>query len=107
MGLYLDFQNRLRNSGFWIICGLLVVYFAFHAINGERGLLKYLYLQQEIADAKQIYQDYDAQKNKLETKVKHLSNSSLDLDLLEERARVVLNFASENDFVILDSTESD
>lgn len=107
MGLFLDFQGRLRNSGFWIICGLLIVYFAFHAVNGERGLLKYLYLQQEIADARKSSQDYNNQKNKLEDKVKHLSSASLDLDLLEERARVVLNFASDHDFVILDNTEND
>lgn len=105
MGLYLDFQNKLRNSGFWIICCLMIVYFAFHAVNGERGLLKYLYLRQEISDAQKIAQDYQKQKDKLEDKVKHLSNASLDLDLLEERARVVLNFASEEDFVILDDNE--
>jgi len=38
----------------------------------------------------------------LEEKVKHLSNSSLDLDLLEERARIVLNMAAQDEFILLD-----
>ena len=106
MGLFLVFHNRLRNSGLWIVGAFLIVYFAFHAINGDRGLLKYLYLQQEIADARQIAQKYSLQKNKLEKKVRHLSNSSLDLDLLEERARIVLNMADSDEFVILDENSA-
>lgn len=105
MGLFLDLQNRLRNSGIWIFGALLMVYFAFHAVNGERGLLKYLYLRQEIAEAEKIARNYNLQKIKLEEKVKHLSNASLDLDLLEERARVVLNFAAADEFIILDESE--
>ena len=31
-----------------------------------------------------------------------LSSSSLDLDMLEERAREVLNFAGEDEFIVLD-----
>ena len=106
MGLFSDLQNRLRNSGFWIFGALLMIYFAFHAINGDRGLLKYLYLRQEIAEAQKIAGNYNSQKLKLEEKVKHLSNSSLDLDLLEERARIVLNLAGQDEFIILDEAEN-
>ncbi len=106
MGLFLELQNRLRHSGIWIFGALLLVYFAFHAVNGERGLLKYLYLRQEIVEAEKIARNYNLQKLKLEEKVKHLSNTSLDLDLLEERARVVLNFAASDEFIILDEPEN-
>lgn len=102
MGLFFDFQARLRNSGFWIVGAFLLVYFAFHAVNGERGLLKYLCLRQEIAEARKTADEYSRQKAKLEEKVKHLSNSSLDLDLLEERARIVLNLAGADEFILLD-----
>lgn len=70
MGLFSDLQNRLRNSGFWIFGALLMIYFAFHAINGDRGLLKYLYLRQEIAEAQKIAGHYNSQKLKLEEKDK-------------------------------------
>ena len=107
MGLLSEIQNRFRSSGLWLIGAFLIVYFAFHAINGDRGLLKYLYLQQEIADAKAVAQEYNLQKTKLEKKVRHLSNSSLDLDLLEERARVVLNMVNSDEFIILDENNKE
>ena len=105
MGLLWDIQNRIKNSGLWLIGAFLMIYFAFHAVNGERGLLKYLYLRQEISEARKIAAEYDRQKSRLEEKVKHLSNASLDLDLLEERARIVLNLAGRDEFIILDEDE--
>lgn len=104
MGLFLDLPNKIKNSGFLILCILLFFYFSFYTINGERGLLKYMYLSKEISYAKKISSQYSEQKNKLEAKVRLLSSSSLDLDLLDERARVVLNFAGIDEFVILDNT---
>ena len=105
MGLLSDFQSRLKNSGWWIIGAFLIAYFGFHAINGDRGLLKYLYLRQEITDARKIAGEYGRQKSRLEEKVKHLSNRSLDLDLLEERARIVLNLAGQDEFILLDEND--
>lgn len=105
MGLLWDLQNRLKSSGMWLIGAFLMVYFAFHAINGERGVLKYLYLRQEISEAKKVAAEYNLQKTRLEEKVKHLSNASLDLDLLEERARIVLNLAGNDEFILLDEND--
>ena len=106
MGLFLELTNKIKNSGFLILCVLLFFYFSFYTINGERGLLKYMYLSKEIAYAKDIAAQYSAQKQKLEAKVRLLSSSSLDLDMLDERARVVLNFAGDDEFVILDDFEN-
>lgn len=106
MGLFLELQSKLKNSSVLILFVLLFFYFSFHAISGDRGLFKYLYLQKEIVSAQSIADKYEYQKNKLEEKVKLLSSSSLDLDLLEERARVVLNFAADDEFVILDDKDA-
>lgn len=105
MGIMISLQNKVKNSGFLLLCILLFIYFSYFSINGDRGLLKYVYLSNEIAQAKKIAEQYNAQKSKLESKVKLLSSSSLDLDLLDERARFVLNFASDDEFIILDSNE--
>ncbi|MBO5443659.1 MAG: septum formation initiator family protein [Alphaproteobacteria bacterium] len=107
MGLFLDLQNKLKSSGFLILCILLFFYFSFYTINGERGLLRYMYLSKEIVHARQIAEQYNAEKKKLEDKVRLLSSNSLDLDMLEERARVVLNFAGNDEFVILDTAENE
>ena len=105
MGIILELQNRIKNSGLLIFCALLSIYFIFHGISGERGLLQFLYLRSEIAEAQKIADMYHKEKSKLEEKVKLLSASSLDLDLLDERARVVLNFVGKDEFVILDSDD--
>lgn len=105
MGILAEIQNRIKSSGLLIFCALLSLYFIFHGISGDRGLLKLLYLRNEISEAKQIANTYHQEKAKLEEKVKLLSSSSLDLDLLDERARVVLNLIDADEFVILDSNE--
>lgn len=106
MGFLLDIQNRIKNSGLLIFCTLLSLYFIFHGISGERGLLKLLYLHNEISEAEQIANMYHQEKIKLEEKVKLLSSSSLDLDLLDERARIVLNFVGKDEFIILDADDN-
>ena len=102
MDILWEIQNKLKNSGAWLVLVLITIYFSVYAINGERGLLKYFYLKQEISDAKKVAAEYSRQKLALNEKVKHLSNSSLDLDLLEERARIVLNLADSEEFILLD-----
>lgn len=105
MGIFLELQNKVKNSGILIFCTLLSLYFLFHGISGERGLLKLLYLRSEISSAQKIAESYHHQKEKLEEKVKLLSSSSLDLDLLDERARVVLNLIGTDEFIILDAED--
>ena len=53
--------------------------------------------QQELATS-------TAARGALEQRVSLLSNSSLDLDMLEERARVMLNFSRKDDIVIFTPT---
>lgn len=105
MGLFLELQNKIKNSGIFLFGTLLSIYFVFHGISGDRGLLKLLYLKNEISEARKIADTYHQQKTKLEEKVKLLSSSSLDLDLLDERARVVLNLVGKDEFIILDAEE--
>ncbi len=104
MGLFFDLQAKFKNSLWLITIFLIFVYFSFYTINGERGLLRYMYLSKEIKYAQTVADRYSREKQELEQKVRLLSSSSLDLDLLEERARVVLNFTAPDEFIILDET---
>ncbi len=61
-----------------------------------------LYLKKQLQESQSILSLKGEEKSELEDKVKRLSSSSLDLDLLDERARAVLNYAQHDDFVILD-----
>ncbi len=102
MGIWSDIENYVKTSGVLLAGVFVSVYFAFYAVNGDRGVLKYMSLRQEIAEARKVAASYRHERASLEEKVKHLSNTSLDLDLLEERARIVLNMAAKDEFIILD-----
>ena len=85
---------------------ILFFYFSFYTINGERGLRRYLHLQQELSYAEKIAEKYSKKKAELEAKVRLLSSDSLDLDMLDERTRVILNYANSDEFVIIDNAEN-
>jgi len=104
MGLFFDIKSRLKSSGIVICLILLFFYFGFYAFYGERGLRKYLYLSQEVEYARNLSQQYVDTREDLKYQVKLLSPASLDLDMLDERVREVLNFVGEDEFVILDES---
>jgi cell division protein FtsB len=97
--------KELRRQGRQIIASIFGVavigYFAFHAVEGERGLRAYfaLNLQTELAR-----EERDALRHgrmTIESRVNLLKPESLNLDMLDERARTVLNKVHEDDFVVL------
>ena len=103
MGFGLDIQRKFRQYWLIMVSGFIVLYFGFHSFCGERNIYRYFTLKQEIAQAQQMAQKYAQQKQALQRKVQHLSDTSLDIDLLDERARVVLNMAADDEFIILDN----
>jgi len=58
-------------------------------------------LDVEFAAAKAELSDLAAERQTLEHRVSLLSSTALDPDMLEERARIMLNVAHPNDVVIL------
>lgn len=100
--LYDVFSKIKSSSGFLFVIILTFIYFSVYAVKGERGLMKYVYLTSEVAQAKETADKYAKEKTEWEEKVKLLSSNSLDLDMLDERARIVLNMVGEDEFVILD-----
>lgn len=88
---------------FWL---LLTLYFGYHAVNGKRGLRTLFELRQEIEIASQVADEIATRREEMEKKVLKLSPQSLDLDMLEESARSLLNMGKEGDYIILDTMES-
>ena len=97
--------KELRRQGRQIIASIFGVavigYFAFHAVEGDRGLRAYfaLTLQTELARAER--DDLREEREAIEQRVNLLKPDSLDLDMLDERARMALNKVHEDDLVIL------
>ena len=102
MNLFSNLPSKFRNLMWQIAIVFVCIYFGFYTVNGDRGLLHYLYLSREIDYAQQIAAKYHKEKVKLENKVHLMSSESLDLDLLDERAKTVLNLMRDDEFIIID-----
>lgn len=102
MNLFLNLPAKFKNLLWQIAIVFVCVYFGFYTINGDRGLMHYLYLSREIDYASKLAAKYHHEKVKLENKVRLLSSESLDLDLLDERAKTVLGLMRDDEFLIID-----
>ena len=78
-----------------------VVYFAYHAVHGERGLIAWWRLEHEVKTTRKVAADVAARRRAWEARVRHLRPESLDPDMLDERVRTMLGYAGPNDLVVL------
>ncbi|OUS15599.1 septum formation initiator [Rhodospirillales bacterium 47_12_T64] len=101
MSLFREIHKRSRVVIPQVLGASLVAYFAYHTIEGERGIWAWIHLKQNLA-VKQVEMHTTLDERLgLESRVALLRPDNLDPDLLEERARDVLNYGRENDYVII------
>jgi cell division protein FtsB len=79
----------------------LTGYFAYHLVEGDRGLVAWLRLTEEIHAERVNLAKVQAERDALDLKVSNLRPDHLDPDLLDERVRTVLNLASPDEIVIM------
>ncbi len=96
-----EFRRQGRQVVLPVICVAAFVYFSYHAIQGDRGLLAYMQLTAQLQTANSIAQHVEARRHALQSDVVILRTASLDRDMLEERARAVLDLIHPDEFVIL------
>lgn len=78
----------------------LIGYFSTQALTGERGLMNGTERHRDLAARRAELTELRVTRGELEARVQGLSPEHLSVDLLEERARVVLGFAHPDDYVI-------
>jgi cell division protein FtsB len=91
---------RLRPYLPTALFALLIFYFGYHALTGERGLLHGAMREETLASRIQTLKSLRAEREALQTRVRLLSDDNLSRDLLEERARAQLGFADPRDYVV-------
>jgi cell division protein FtsB len=87
-----------------VIFATLFGYFGYHLVNGDRGLLAMARLEREVQVANQNLAEAETTKKIWERRVSALRNQSLDPDMLDERARALLNYARKDDVIIFTPT---
>jgi cell division protein FtsB len=84
-----------------VLGALLVAYFGYHAIEGDRGLLAYLKLTQEIKKAEISRDLIHADRDMLERRVALLRPDGVDPDMLDERVRLMLNLGRRDELTVM------
>ena len=102
MGLLQEFRDRARFVVGPVLGLCAIGYFAYHGVHGDRGLIAWWKVKQRVVAAKQALVLSRNEREKLEKRVRLLNPGSLDPDMLEERARVMLNYGHTDDLVILE-----
>ena len=101
MGILHETRRRARAALAPFICFVLVVYFGYHAVHGDRGLLVWIQLKNEIKQAETIHASLIDTRQQFEHRVAFLRPESLDRDLLLERAHLILGLVRDDEVVIL------
>lgn len=94
-----DSQSKSNRTFITLVFVLLLGYFSYHAVSGDRGLLALMQLSQKVEEAKKELDQTNAERLKLEHKVSLLKDESLDLDLLDEQARKLLGYVGKDEVI--------
>jgi cell division protein FtsB len=98
-------RPRLRSFftalGLYMLAALLIGYFGANAYTGDHGLLARQDLDRKIADLTTQIAEANAERDWWERRVKLLKSSSVDPDMLDERARALLDYADPRDLILI------
>lgn len=99
MSILFRLKRVLRPAAVPAFGACLVVYFAYHAVQGDHGILARTHLRAELAEAEATLSGLRAERQVLEHRAGLLSPDRIDPDLLEERVRVMLNYAHPDEVI--------
>jgi cell division protein FtsB len=70
-------------------------------VQGDRGLLTWLRLKQELAEAQTAEAHLSNERAAMARRVRLLRPDNLDPDMLAERAHAVLNYGRGDEYIVL------
>lgn len=82
----------------------MLAYLGYHSLTGNNGYRAYKVIKKQVEQKQNELSVLRAEFEELKINVNHLSNKTLDLDLLEERCRIMLNYTYPDEIVIRSST---
>jgi len=100
MGLWYEMRRSLRRAvtpclG---ICALL--YFCYHTVQGDRGIIAYLRLSAQLERTEMAQRESSDTREALARQVRLLRPENLNRDMLDEKARRILGLTHPDDVVI-------
>ena len=98
-------RTRLRAAitaiGLYVTAALLIGYFGIHAYTGAHGLKAKQDLAQQMDELSKELARLKVERGSWEHRVSLLRSDRIDPDMLDERARAMLDYAHPNDLVLM------
>ena len=94
-------RSVLRAVGLYLMAALLIGYFGVNAFTGNHGLKAKQDLDLQIAELTRERDRLKADRAQWDRRVALLRSASLDPDMLDERARGLLEYVHQNDITLL------
>ena len=101
-------RKRLRSIltalGLYVTAALLIGYFGVNAFSGNHGLKAKQDIDQQIASLSTELGRLQIERAQWERRVALLKSNGLDPDMLDERARALLDYVHSNDLTLMFDT---
>jgi cell division protein FtsB len=98
-------RKRLRSIltalGLYVLAALLIGYFGVNAFSGNHGLKAKQDLDQQIASLSTELDQLQIERGQWQRRIALLKPRGLDPDMLDERARALLDYAHPNDLTLM------
>ncbi|GBE43220.1 MAG TPA: septum formation initiator family protein [Rhizobiales bacterium] len=94
----------IRSACVALICFGFLGYFAYNLFVGDHGLEARARLQTQVKSLEGELNGLQAVRERLDRDVALMRADKLDPDMLDERARMILNFSHPKDIVIMDKS---
>src|SRR6266851_2123893 len=91
----------LAALGLYVLAALFIGYFGVNAYTGNHGILAKQNLDQRIADLMRELDATRAERERWERRVALLKPDRIDPDMLDERARQLLNYLDPHEVTIV------
>lgn len=102
MVLLREIKKRARHITGPMLAIAVFGYFAYHSVQGDRGLIAWMHLSQQTEIAEANFEKVARERLALERRTNLLRPDHLDPDMLDERVRSSLGLLLPNEIVIMD-----
>jgi cell division protein FtsB len=94
-------RSILTSFALYIMAAMLITYFGINAFTGNHGLKARHELDAQIASLMAERDQARAERKRWQHRVALLKSDGLDPDMLDERARVLLEYVDPRDLVLI------
>ncbi|HEX5690788.1 MAG TPA: septum formation initiator family protein [Roseiflexaceae bacterium] len=101
MAILQQLRKRQRHVILPLLFAVVFGYFAYHMMEGGRGVFAFRHLREEVGKAEETLTEVGATRKTWERRVALLRSQSLDPDMLDERARALLNVGKPDEVMIV------